>query len=315
MASTHEGAAGAQPIILTIDPETGERARRDPARPLLYFDDSAVERGDGIFETILLHRGKPRNVERHERRFRRSAALLELPEPNLEHWRAATREAVDLWRAERADADGRVKWLYSRGRAATGRPSAWLTIQPVGENIYAQRDGGVRAMTTSRGYTIDEPASDAEPRPHWLSLGAKSLDYAATQSAVRAAKRDGFDDVIFVDKGADPARVLEGATSTLVTVTLGEGGGPGTLATPAAAGDILPGTTKAAVFEHAEERGWECVDKEMTVDDLLAADGVWLLSSVRLAVRVTNLDGRELPEPKGAGEIRRLFEAGLGVES
>ena len=44
---------------------------------------------------------------------------------------------------------------------------------------------------------------------------------------------------------------------------------------------------------------------------LQGADSVWLVSSVRTAVRVTRLDGVKLKAPANAEEIRALIDAAL----
>ena len=103
--------------------------------------------------------------------------------------------------------------------------------------------------------------------------------------------------------------MLEGATSTVITVRSG-----GKLRTPVPGGDILPGTTQAALFEYAEEEGWRCKAKDMTVERLLDAESVWLVSSVRVAVRVTEIDGVPLPAPDNEDEVRDLINSALGAE-
>ena len=52
----------------------------------------------------------------------------------------------------------------------------------------------------------------------------------------------------------------------------------------------------------------------MTVERLLDAESVWLVSSVRVAVRVTEIDGRKLPAPDNEDEVRELINAALGAE-
>ena len=128
----------------------------------------------------------------------------------------------------------------------------------------------------------------------WLTVGAKSLNYAAAMAALRWAKKQGCDDVIFVDPAT--GRVLEGATSTVITVKGDK------LRTPFTGGDVLPGTTQAAIFRLAEERGWRCKEKDLTVEDLLGADQVWLVSSVRGGVRVTEIDGTATKAPSKKDE-------------
>ena len=70
-----------EPVIYLVEPYGGSIRRQNPNTPHVFWDDAAVTRGDGVFETILIRNGKPRNVERHLERFARSAEALELPVP------------------------------------------------------------------------------------------------------------------------------------------------------------------------------------------------------------------------------------------
>lgn len=302
------------PVIYVVEPYGGSVRRHNPALPLVYWDDAAVTRGDGVFETLLIRDGHPANLRRHLDRFQASARLLDLPEPNGEYWIEATRQAVEEW-TERSGRDAKCVWTYTRGRESTGRPSAWITISAIGEKVLEQRTTGVKVMTSPRGFTIDTSlpgVGDAteggspEPAP-WLTVGAKTLNYAANMAALRHARSRGFDDVIYVDPGT--GRVLEGATSTVIAVREGR-----KLRTPIPGGEVLPGTTQAALFEYADAHGWRCKAKDMTVQRLFDAESVWLVSSVRVAVRVTQIDGRKLPVPGNEKEVRALINAALGAE-
>lgn len=304
-------------MIIILEPFGGSSRRHNPALPFVFWDDAAVTRGDGVFETLLVRNSRAANLERHIARFRASAALLGLPEPRVENWRRATQEAIDAWdEGNGAGEDAICSWTYTRGRESTGFPSAWITVRPVGERVLRQRKEGVSVMTTPRGYSIDTtlpgvsaategaPGDVPQPVAPWLTVGAKTLNYAANMAALRHARQHGFDDVVYTDGD----RVLEGATSTVVIVKKGT-----KLHTPTPGGDVLPGTTQAALFAEAKKQGWRCKAKELTLADLRSASSVWLVSSVRLAVRVTALDGKELPAPpeKEAKAVRKLLTAAL----
>jgi 4-amino-4-deoxychorismate lyase len=79
--------------------------------------------------------------------------------------------------------------------------------------------------------------------------------------------------------------VLEGPTASVV-VADGR-----TLRTPPVAAGLLPGTTQLELFAAAEAAGWSVKSEPLRVEDLLGADGVWLVSSVRLMAAVRSIDG------------------------
>ncbi|WP_018020460.1 aminodeoxychorismate lyase [Corynebacterium ciconiae] len=257
-----------RPIIVTLDLRTGEIADHDPETPLVYWDDSAVTRGDGVFETVLVRQGRACNLQRHVERFAVSAQLMHLPPPAEELWARAISRAARRWE-DAHHCDGAMVWTYTRGRASTGEPSAWISVKAVGAQQLAQRAQGVAVLTLERG------ADSSSPR------AAKTLSYASAMAALRQAAAQGMDDVIYTSGD----RVLEGATSTVVAVS------GSTIRTPKPGGEILPGTTQAALFSYATAQGYTCETGDISVSELLAADSVWLVSSVRIAAQVTSING------------------------
>ena len=85
-----------EPVIYVVEPYGGSVRKHLPSLPLVYWDDAAVTRGDGIFESLLIRDGKAANLARHGQRFINSALALELPEPQLEKWEEATNLAICL---------------------------------------------------------------------------------------------------------------------------------------------------------------------------------------------------------------------------
>src|SRR5699024_2250337 len=155
----------------------------DAEQPFLYADDLAAIRGDGVFETLILREDVVRNTDRHASRFLSSAAMLELPEPDIERWTAATELAVsEFTRVYPEQHEGALRWVYSRGRESGGAPTGWITVTPVGEaRLKARREGG-SVMTAERGFSLD--ISDRSP---WALSGARTVCCAATMAAPRGA--------------------------------------------------------------------------------------------------------------------------------
>lgn len=264
-------------VLVTLDGTV-----RDLGVPLLAADDLAAVRGDGVFETLLVRGGEVREQEAHLARLVRSARSLELGEPDLNAWRACIAAVRAQWGSEE---DLVVRLVLSRGREGAGSPTAWATGSPVPATSVHQRTHGVSVLRLERGF-----ASDVAERAPWLLLGAKTLSYAVNMAALRHAAERGADDVVHTS--AD-GFVLEGPTSTVV-VADGR-----TLRTPPADSGILAGTTQQALFRAATAAGWACRVEPVRDDELETADGVWLLSSVRLLARVHTLDGTPLHTASG----------------
>lgn len=253
----------------------------DPDAAHIRVDDLGLLRGDGVFETILVADKKPRELRPHLDRLARSAAMLELPAPDLEGFERAARTVIDNWTGGREIA---LKLVYTRGIDGdpAGVPTAFAIGLEIDEKAQRARTEGVAAVLLERGF-----APDVAERAPWLLLGAKTVSYAVNMAALREAARRGAQDVIFT---AADGSVLEGPTSTVV-VAKGR-----TLYTPPSNIGILPGTTQYALFRGAEKAGWTIKVEPITAEDLTTADGVFLASSVRLVTRVHTLDGAALPD-------------------
>ncbi len=289
-------------VVVTLD-----GVLHDPAAPLLFADDLAAVRGDGIFETLLVRDGLPCLLESHLGRLTQSARMTELPAPDLPRWRAAVAAGVERWIAD-GGGEGVLRLVYSRGResgspqsGAAGSATSFATIAQLPARVADARRRGVAALTLARGL-----AADGAPDMPWLLAGAKTLSYAVNMAALRHAERNGAGDVIFV---SSDGHILEGPRSTVVIAT--ELDGNPALLTPPPWYPILRGTTQQALFEVARNKGYDCDYRALSPADLVAAQGVWLVSSITLAARVHTLDGKLLRPALLAGEFAELVDAAI----
>ena len=251
----------------------------DPATPQLRMDDLGVLRGDGCFESVRLRPdGGLDDLEPHLDRLDRSAAALELPATDRGAWRELVAALVGAWTGA---GEGVLRLVVTRGLQEGGRPTAFALLAPVAAEQLRQRREGVRVLALSRGLV-----ADATVEAPWLLGGVKAISYAVNMAALRYAHAAGADDVVFVS--AD-GQLLEAPTATVVWLR------DGVLCTPPAAPlGILDGVTVRRLFARAGEHGFGTDVRRGTLDDLQAADGVWLVSSIRLAAAVTALDGKPL---------------------
>lgn len=290
--------AGQTGVIVTLDGET-----HSPDAPLLHADDLAAVRGDGVFETLLVRDGRACLIEPHLQRLTHSSALTDLPEPDLPRWRSAIEVATRQWCAASAD-EGAMRLIYSRGREGGSAPTAYVMVNAVPDRVTAVRRGGLAAITLDRGLS----ATGVGAMP-WLLAGAKTLSYVVNMAALRHAARQDAGDVIFV---STDGYILEGPRSTVVIATAPETPDDHPcLLTPPPWYPILRGTTQQALFEVARDKGYDCDYRALRVADLIAAQGVWLISSMTLAARVHTLDGRALPPAPMAAEFAELIDAAI----
>jgi 4-amino-4-deoxychorismate lyase len=184
-----------------------------------------------------------------------------------------------------------LRLIVTRGRTEGGPPTAYALLVPIGARQLAERRDGVSAITLSRGMT-----ADATVEAPWLLGGVKAISYAVNMAALRYARASGADEVIFI---SSDGQLLEAPTATVVWLA------GGVLRTPPPAPlGILDGVTVRHLFRAAAAAGFGTEIQRGTVADLHAADGVWLLSSVRIAAAVLALDGKPLAtEPETTARI------------
>jgi 4-amino-4-deoxychorismate lyase len=272
-------------VVVTLDGDVVA-----PELPIVSAGDPLFARGAGIFETLLLRDGRPCLLEAHLARLHRSASLAGLPSPDPVSWRGAVAVAARAW--DHSD-EAVLRMVYGLGH--DGAPMGFVTVSPVPARVAAARRVGVAAVTMDRG------GSDGTSPP-WSLAGAKSVAYAVNVAALRHAEAQGAADAIFTTASGV---VLEGPRSTVVVDA------DGTLVTPPTSLPILPGTTAQSLFDVAAARGIPCRQDVLRVADLVAAQGVWLLSSVTLLARVHTLDGVALRSAPRAAELVALVDAAV----
>jgi 4-amino-4-deoxychorismate lyase len=287
-------------VLVFLDPAYPEGRLADASQPQLMATDQGATRGDGVFESMLAVGGNVRKLQAHLDRLVGSAVTLDLVIPAQEQWLSAIAAGVAEHRSQHpapsaAEDELVVKLVATRGPEGADSPTCWVQVSPVGTLGRRQREAGIDVILLDRGYD-----SDVADRAPWLLLGAKTLSYAVNMAALRHAHKQGADDVIFLS--AD-GRVLEGPTSTVLLAhveTARDAAGARTvrrLITPQLDSGILPGTSQGALFAAAKAAGWELGYGPLEPQDLLDADAVWLISSIRLLAPVNHIDGKEIGTP------------------
>lgn len=260
-------------------------------QPIVDGMNLGITRGDGIFETVGIHDGRVHEVQPHLDRFARSAAMLDLPEPDKEAFRAAVELGIGL--LDEGAQDAYCKYVLTRGiegRASGAFGYAFLDANP---DWTRQRTEGIAVVTLSRGYALD-----IQQTAPWLLQGAKTLSYAVNRSVLREAERRGAEDVVFT---TTDGYALEGPTSSLL-LRFGD-----RFVTPTPELGVLHGTGQQGSFAWLEQQGFTTEYRPVRVEELAEADALWMTNSQRLAAPIRRLDDVDRP-------VDRAFTDAMNIQ-
>jgi branched-chain amino acid aminotransferase len=235
---------------------------------------------DSVFDTVRTYGGRAFLLGDHIDRLRASAAAVYLPVP----WRDEELVAVVDALLESFEGDASVRIMVTRGDGGSGlalpepqRPRLVALCRPLSlpnSEMYAS------------GVNIVRPTS-ATNKAGGVPADIKSGSYLANVLALREARaRGGYEALLRAADGS----WAEATTSNLFGVRGGE------LFTPAVAGDILPGITRALVLSVARTAGIPCIERPLVDQDLLSADELFITSSIKEVLPVTQVDGRAVGE-------------------
>jgi 4-amino-4-deoxychorismate lyase len=271
----------------------------DGDRPALDPLDLALVRGEAVFETVRVHRGRPFRLGAHLDRLAASAAALDLVLPE------GLEELAGRAVAAAGERDAMLRLVCTRGPEQAAAPAAFAICSELPAAYEQERRRGLKLVLLTMA--CDPLVRAASP---WLLPGVKSTSYAVNMAAQRAARARGADDAVFVGLGGE---LLEAPTASLWWRS-GD-----TLSTPSLQLGILAGITRAALLELAPGLGFRVLEGVFTVEDLLGADEAFLSSSTREVMPVVEVDGAAIGDGTPgavAGELqdalRRLAVAEAG---
>lgn len=226
--------------------------------------DEGFLHGDGVFETIRVHRGAPFRFDRHLRRLDESLQALDLPFPCArDDLRRGARAVVD----ESHVAQGLVRiTITGPNRDAGLAGTAAVTFRPLPET-----PGRVALRIVDSIRRMPGPLSRC-----------KTTSRAAEAMALREARRAGAFDAVLMNPAG---RIVETTSRNLFLVS---GGG---LRTPPLSEGALAGVTREAVLELAPVLGVRPEEVPVAVEDLPSAEEVFLTGSGVGILGVTEVGG------------------------
>ncbi len=259
--------------------------------PLSEARVSVLDRGflfaDGVYEVLATYDGRLLGEAEHLARLERSLGELKIRNPHTRgEWQAIFARLI----REAGGGDLIVYLQITRG-AASGRshafpenitPTVVAYCSPLPSPSAEARAKGVAAITV--------------PDPRWARCDIKSISLLANVLLTQQAKEVGANEAILHRDG----RVTEGSSSNVFIVQKGA-----VLTTPDSAA-ILPGITRNLLAQ-LRAGGVNVVARGFSLDELRAADEIWITSTTREVLAVTTLDGTRVGNGVGTGKPGPIY--------
>ena len=246
--------------------------------------------GDGIYEVVRVYGGRPFRLADHLERLHWSAAAAQLPLAD------AVEDIPDIIQRlleENNLLDSNIYIQCTRGYAhprahafpAEVHPTLLVMHSPIHAVPADARRNGVSAITV--------------PDLRWRRCDIKTIMLLPNAMAKTQAQDAGVYEAILVRDG----RVTEGSSTNVMAVF------DGTVVTHQADSDILGGITRSVVLDLASQLQIPVREEAFTVDEMYAAEEVFLSSTSPEILAITQIDGRVIGRGRAGPVTERLFEA------
>ena len=259
--------------------------------PLSQAKVSVMDRGflfgDGVYEVLFYHHGKPIAADDHIARLEHSLNQVGIKQPH-ENLMAISDRLIK----EANLTDARVYWQITRGADARRNHGAPSNLQPT---VFVMAEPEKQ---------VDVQAGPAAvktillPDQRWHRCDIKSLLLLPNCIAKMQAKQAGCDEAILHRDGI----VTEGSSTSLLMVKDDK------LITHPADQWILGGITRLNLLAIAREHGIEVREETFTIDQMLNADELMLGGTTTLVAAVTQVDDHIIADGKIGPMTRKLFE-------
>ncbi|HKE21134.1 MAG TPA: aminotransferase class IV [Bryobacteraceae bacterium] len=244
---------------------------REATDPCLAPGQVGLLSGWGVFSTLRVAEGVLFAFERHWARITRDAAAFHVPiPPDPEHVRQKLLELVE--------ANGAYD---STLRAAIVRNGGGMWAAPAmgsGSDVIAltadSKDWGTGVKLASQTQARHAACEFA---------GTKILSWAMNLTWLENAQRRGFDEVILLNERGEVAE----CTSANIFIANG-----GEVSTPPLSSGCLPGITREVLLGEIHVPGIRIAEKTLRLEDLVAADEVFITSTTRDLLPVVKIEER-----------------------
>jgi branched-chain amino acid aminotransferase len=256
--------------------------------------DNGFTFGDAVYETLRTYGGRPFHLDRHLERLRRSAQRLAITMPAGD---AALTRDLDALLARAANPESYIRIIVSRGVGdisyhfdRVAGPTIVMVVKPLAPFPSQYYEDGIAVILSSV----------RRNHPRALDPAIKSCNLINNILAVQEAQAKGAFEPIMLNEIGE---IAESASANVFLVK------DGTLLTPPLDAGILPGVTRHLVLELARGLALPLREEPVAVKDLLAADEVFITSTLKEVLPVATIDGRPVGSGRPGPVTLRLLEA------
>jgi len=254
-------------------------------------EDRGFMFADAIYEVARFYRGRQYRLAEHLRRMRDGLAAVRIAADPAFYPEVARRllEENGL-----TDADAIVYAQVSRGVAPRAHAFPAATVRPT---VFAFARAADPEPPPEGGRAI------LVPDERWGRCDIKTVMLLPNVLAAQAAREAGAIDAILTRDGIE----WEGTKANLFCVT------GGVVRTAPNGPRILPGVTRLAALEAAARLRLPVEERPIPLEELFAADEVFLASTTMWTYPLIEVDGRKIADGK-PGPIARLLKQELWKE-
>lgn len=257
-------------------------------------EDRGVLFADGLYEVIRYDGGRGFRVSDHMRRLGDGLEALGFPAVDLEQ----LVKDMDALIEHNALVDARVYIQITRGSATRD----FVIRRDLSPSVTML---AFSMPPLSRDATLETGAAIIVEDQRWMRCNLKTtMLMPASMAKTRAVER-GAQEAIFLrhKPGVDEKHITEGASTNVFAVIEGK------LWTHPLDQWVLPGVTRRVVLEAAAARGLEVIEEAMTLEQMLAADEVFVCSTTHFTA-ITQVEDTTLGSAV-AGEVTRALHRGV----
>ncbi|TLU67719.1 D-amino acid aminotransferase [Thalassotalea litorea] len=246
---------------------------------------SVLDRGflfaDGVYEVIPVYRSKPFRADQHLARLFDSLAQINLLSPYTKtQWLQIIEQVIQCNLSEH----GEHQSIYLQvTRGIDSKRQHAITV-PLAATVLVMASKLDSAQGTLNGIkaTLLEDI-------RWHHCNIKSIALLANTLLVNQAQAKGFDEAILHRQ----QELTEGASSNVFLVKQGK------IFTPPKSQYILGGITRDLIIELCSDAGLEVYQQSIHIEELSAADEIWICSSTREISPIVAIDDKII----GSGDV------------